>query len=78
MSMMGSGGPSRVTRVRMFLEADSAEELVRLQLQNNLKFQSEFSYTDFSSVDGKWFCWFLVDLIEFNRDLLLGVDDGTT
>ncbi len=63
MSMRISSKGASPTEIRMFLRADSAEELVRLQLRNNIKFQAAFSYTDFSQspVDKKWYCWFLTN-----------------
>jgi hypothetical protein len=45
----------------MFLKADTAEELVRLQLQTNVRVMGRADYTDITFADGKWYCWFLVD-----------------
>lgn len=59
---MGSRVTSRPSQIRMFLRADSAEELVRLQVRNNIFLKGRADYTDFQFVDGKWYCWFLVDL----------------
>lgn len=67
MGMQGSGHTSSVTEIRAFLRADTAEELVRLQLANNLKFRSKFSYTDFSFVKEKWYCWYLIDIEDFTN-----------
>jgi hypothetical protein len=48
----------------MFLRADTTEELVRAQLENNVKFGGQCDYTDFthSTIDKKWYCWFLIDM----------------
>lgn len=69
MGMQGSGAYSSITEIRMFLRADSAEALVRQQLMNNVKFGSQFSYTDFthSPIDKKWYCWFLIDMQVFQE-----------
>lgn len=81
MAMMGSGHKSRISEVRMFLRADSAEELVRLQLQTNVQLRGQASYTDFGlTPDGKFICWFLVDVDqypEFIKQINGGID-GTT
>lgn len=64
MGMQGAGVSRQLTEVRMFLSANSANELVRKQLLNNVKFGMSFSYTDFtqSPIDKLWYCWFLIDL----------------
>ena len=62
MSMMGSRVTAKPSQVRMFLRAGSAEELVRLQLQTNVRLQGRADFTDFQNVDGDWYCWFLVDV----------------
>lgn len=70
MSMIGSGTYSASpSKVRMFLRADTAEELVRLQLQTNLFLKGQANFTDFQFVKGKWFCWFLVDVAENQKFL---------
>ena len=60
-----SGGNSRPSVIRMFLKADSAEELVRLQLRMNVSILGRADYTDFSNVDGVWYCWFKIDVDHF-------------
>lgn len=62
MSMIGSRVTSRPSQVRMFLKADTPEELVSLQLRTNLFLKGRADYTDFTNVNGKWYCWFLIDL----------------
>ena len=76
MSMVGSRANSRPSQIRMFLRADSAEELVRLQLRNNVQMKGRADYTDIQHVDGVWYCWFLVD-VEHNPQFLEQVN-GTT
>jgi hypothetical protein len=67
--MMGSRVSSRPSQVRMFLRADTPEELVRAQLRNNIFLKGRADYTDVQFVDGQWYCWFLVD-VEQNRVFL--------
>ena len=62
MSMLGTRGNSRPSLVRMFLKADSAEELVRLQLQTNIEIMGRIDLADIQFVDGSWYGWFLVDV----------------
>lgn len=64
MSIIGTGSSGAVTEVRMYLRAESADALVRSQFLNNLKYKSQFGYTDFtqSPVDKQWYCWFLIDI----------------
>ena len=62
MSMVLGGRGSSLSEIRVFLRADSPEGLVRLQLLTNTKLKSQAQYTDFSNVDGQWYCWFLVDV----------------
>ena len=62
MSMMGTRVTARPSQVRMFLKADSAEELVRLQLLTNVRLKGRADYTDITFADGQWYCWFLVDV----------------
>lgn len=61
-SAIGSVTNSNPSMVRMFLRADSAEELVRLQLQTNLMLRGRADYSDIQFADGFWYAWFLVDL----------------
>lgn len=63
-SMIGSRATARPSQVRMFLRADTAEELVGLQLRTNVFLKGRADYTDFQFVKGKWYCWFLVDIAE--------------
>ena len=60
--MMGSRVTSRPSQIRMFLRAGSAEELVRLQLQTNLQVKGKANFTDFHTINGQFYCWFLVDV----------------
>ncbi len=62
MSMMGTRVTASPSQVRMFLRADSAEELVRLQLQTNLRLKGRADYTDITFADGQWYCWFMVNV----------------
>lgn len=65
MSMIGSASYSASpSKVRMFLRADSAENLVRLQLQTNIFLKGQANFTDFQFAKGKWYCWFLIDVAE--------------
>lgn len=59
----------------MFLKADTAEGLVRLQLLTNTKLMGRADYTDIQFVDGFWYAWFLVDIDRYPE--LLGAIDGT-
>lgn len=66
MGGLGTSYNARPGNVRMFLRADSAEGLVRLQLKNNVYLKGQASYTDVTqAADGKWYCWFLVDMDEY-------------
>ena len=56
----------------MFLRADSAEMLVRLQLQTNVRLMGRANFTDIQFVDGLWYAWFLVDIDRY-PELLKGV-----
>jgi hypothetical protein len=76
MSIIGSGKESSPALIRMFLEADTARELVGLQLKVNILLKGRADYTDFSNVDGKWYCWFAVD-IDKNPEVLK-VNDANT
>ena len=78
MNMIGTGLRGSVTEIRMFLKADSADELVRLQLNNNIKFASHSSYTDFSQspVDKKWYCWYLIDISRFPTEIFGNIQTG--
>lgn len=79
--MMGSRVTARPSQIRMFLRADTPEELVSLQLQNNILLKGRADYTDIQFVNGKWYAWFMVD-IDHNRQFLksiaVEVDDGST
>lgn len=70
MSMLGTSGSSSPSLVRMFLRADSAEMLVRLQLQTNVLLLGRADYTDIQQADdGKWYAWFLVDVAKYPQFL---------
>jgi hypothetical protein len=60
--MMGLGTTASPSQVRMFLEATSPQELVRLQLFTNTMLMGRADFTDIQHVDGKWYAWFLVDI----------------
>ena len=53
----------------MFLRADSAEGLVRSQLQVNTLLRGRADFTDIQFADGFWYAWFLVDM-DRNSELL--------
>lgn len=77
MSMMGSSSASaRPSNVKFFLRADSAEELVRLQLENNVRLQGQAFYTDITFANGSWYAWFLVDL-DKHPELVEGINGLT-
>jgi hypothetical protein len=63
--MLGSVNTAKPSQVRVFLRADSAEELVRLQLLTNVKLMGRADYTDIQFVDGFWYAWFLVDVDKY-------------
>lgn len=63
--MLGTVVQANPSLVRMFLRADSAEELVRLQLLTNVRLGGQASYTDIQFADGAWYAWFLVDVDRF-------------
>lgn len=67
--MIGSLANARPSNVRMFLRADSAEGLVRLQLQTNLALHGQANFTDIQFVEGQWYAWFLVDVDEHRKFL---------
>ena len=73
MSMVGTVVSGRPSQVRVFLRADTAEELVRLQLLTNAKYLGMFDYTDIQYVQGKWYAWFLVD-VDRAPDILKGLN----
>lgn len=56
----------------MFLKADSAEMLVRLQLQTNVMLMGQADFTDIQFVGGSWYAWFLVDIDRY-PELLKGI-----
>ena len=60
--IIAGDGSSKPSLVRSFLRADSAEELVRLQLQMNVMLMGRADFTDIQFVDGFWYAWFLVDV----------------
>lgn len=60
--MRGTTNTASPAQVRVFLRAESAEELVRLQLLTNTKLMGRADYTDIQFVDGFWYAWFLVDV----------------
>lgn len=53
---------ARPSQIRMFLRADSPEELVSLQLQANLLLKGRADFTDIQFAQGKWYAWFLLDV----------------
>jgi len=63
--MLGTVVQSNPSLVRMFLRANSAEELVRSQLLTNVRLGGQASYTDIQFADGFWYAWFLVDIEKF-------------
>lgn len=63
--MLGTVNTARPSQVRVFLKADSAEELVRLQLLTNTKLMGRADFTDIQFVDGFWYAWFLVDIDKY-------------
>lgn len=63
--MLGTVNTARPSQVRVFLKADSAEELVRLQLLTNTKLMGRADFTDIQFVDGFWYAWFLVDVDKY-------------
>ena len=63
---------SRPSLVRSFLRADSAEMLVRLQLQMNVALMWRADFTDIQFVDGFWYAWFLVD-VDTHPEILKGI-----
>lgn len=69
MGMQGTTGTSSPSLIRMFLRADSAENLVRLQLQTNVLLMGRADYTDIQFVKGKWYAWFLVDIDRYPQVL---------
>ncbi len=73
--MVGTTSNSRPSCVRMFLRADSAEKLVRLQLLTNTRLRGRAEFTDIQFADGRWYAWFLVDLDQYPE--LMGEINGT-
>lgn len=47
------------------MKADSAEMLVRLQLQVNVALMGRADFTDIQYVGGAWYAWFLVDVDKY-------------
>lgn len=56
----------------MFLKADSAEMLVRLQLQTNVRLMGRADFTNIQFVNGFWYAWYLVDIDRY-PELLKGI-----
>ena len=69
MSMQGTRVTASPSQVRMFLKADTPEELVSLQLQINTLLKGRADYTDIQFVKGSWYAWFLVD-VDQNAEVL--------
>ena len=70
MSMIGSGGHSASpSSIKLFLRADSPEELVQKQLDVNLAIKGEISLTDITFADGEWVGWFLIDIDKYRSIL---------
>ena len=60
---MGTGTSSfKLTQIKSFLRADTAEELVRLQLENNTKHAGFFDYHVMLGPDNKFYAWFYIDI----------------
>ena len=77
MSMIGSRGDSRVSQIKFFLSADTPEELVRRQLDLNLRLKARADFTDITFVNKKWYAWFLVDIDRFPEvSAITGVEIG--
>jgi adenosine deaminase len=51
-----------IYRVKLFLTADTAEQLVKKQVENNLLHLKEFEYTDINKVGNKWYAWYGLDI----------------
>ena len=62
--------------VRAFLRADSAEMLVRLQLELNVALLGRADFTDIQFADGYWYAWFLID-VDQNPEIIEGIMNGT-
>lgn len=75
MSMMGTRVSARPSQIRLFLRADSAEELVRLQLQTNFRLKGRADFTDITFANDQWYAWYMVD-IDNHQDLLGELLDG--
>lgn len=73
MSMVGSGAQAQPSRIKMFLRAGTAEELVSLQIHTNFLLKGEASFTDIQYVNKEWFAWFLVDVLE-HPEIAGGID----
>ena len=70
MSMIGSGGGSRPSEIRMFLRAETPEELVRQQLRINILVKGQANFADFyQAQDGNHYCWFAVDVDRYGQAL---------
>jgi len=53
----------------MYLRADTADGLVRLQLKVNQLLMGRADYTNIQFADGFWYAWFLVD-VDQNPEVL--------
>lgn len=74
--MLGTVVQGNPSFVRMFLRADTAEKLVRLQLLTNVRLGGQANYTDIQFADGFWYAWFLVDIEKF-PEMLNGSESST-
>lgn len=74
--MLGTVVQGNPSLVRMFLRADTAEKLVRLQLLTNVRLGGQANYTDIQFADGFWYAWFLVDIEKF-PEILDGAESNT-
>lgn len=68
---------SSPAEIRMYLEAASPQELVSLQLQTNILLMGQADFCDFQFANGKWYCWFLVN-VDKHPQVLKGLNGTVT
>jgi len=56
-----------IFKVKIFLKAKSAEELIELQVRNNLANNMMYTYGDPIPVEGGYIVWFLADINKWKR-----------
>jgi len=54
-------------KVKVFLQADSLEALIDLQVKNNLLNDKMYGYGEPVPLNGKWYVFFLADVTNYKK-----------